>query len=240
MTTESDSQPLSRPAAIFWDMDGTLTNSEPLWGEATYYLSEVLGKRLTPRQRMDTVGATFPTTLRICADNAGVSLGEGDVEAYRRKMFDYVKTLFAGRLEIFPGIPELLTALHQDGRPMMVATNTDRDVADAAIAVIGREYFVDTICGDEVPNGKPAPDMYLEAARRLQLDPAQCLVFEDSPAGMRAAVAAGCTVIGLPEDEGVEVPEGVVEISRLRDSRHLAGARHVDVYEWFRAIQEMK
>ena len=56
---------------------------------------------------------------------------------------------------------------------------------------------------------------------------------------MRAAVAAGCTVIGLPEDEGVEVPEGVVEISP-RDSRHLAGARHVDVYEWFRAIQEMK
>lgn len=88
MTTVSDSQSLSRPAAIFWDMDGTLTNSEPLWGEATYYLSEVLGKRLTARQRMDTVGATFPTTLRICADNAGVSLGEGDVEAYRHKMFD--------------------------------------------------------------------------------------------------------------------------------------------------------
>lgn len=151
-----------------------------------------------------------------------------------------MKTLFAGRLEIFPGIPELLTSLRQDGMPMMVTTNTDRDVADAAIAVIGREHFVDTICGDEVPTGKPAPDMYLEAARRLQLDPAQCLVFEDSPAGMRAAVAAGCTVIGLPEDEGVEVPEGVVEISRLRDSRHLAGARHVDVYEWFRAIQEMK
>jgi hydrolase len=52
-------------------------------------------------------------------------------------------------------------------------------------------------------------------------------------------VAAGCTVIGLPEDEGVEVPDGVVEISRLRDSRHLAGALHTDVYEWFRAIQEM-
>ena len=65
---------LTKPAAIFWDMDGTLTNSEPLWAEATFYLSELLGKRLTPTQRLATVGATFDTTLVICADNAGVTL----------------------------------------------------------------------------------------------------------------------------------------------------------------------
>lgn len=226
----------TKPAAIFWDMDGTLTNSEPLWAEATFYLSELLGKRLTPTQRLATVGATFDTTLAICADNAGVTLQPGDSERYRARMFDYVKGLFARKLEIFPGIPALLQELKADGVPMMVTTNTERNVADAAITALGRDYFVDTICGDEVPAGKPAPDMYREAARRIGADPAECLVFEDSATGMRAAVDAGCAVIGLPEDNQVEIPPEITEISRLRDSRHLAGAKATDVYEWFAKI----
>lgn len=217
-------------------MDGTLTNSEPLWAEATFYLSELLGKRLTPTQRLATVGATFDTTLRICADNAGVTLQSGDSQRYRKLMFDYVKRLFASKLEVFPGISSLLKELEADGIPMMVTTNTERNVADAAIQALGREHFVDTICGDEVPAGKPAPDMYREAARRVGADPANCLVFEDSATGMRAAVDAGCIVIGLPEDNGVEVPAGVTEVSFLRNSRHLEGATASDVYDWFGKI----
>ena len=217
-------------------MDGTLTNSEPLWAEATFYLSELLGKRLTPSQRLATVGATFDTTLGICADNAGVTLQPGDSQRYRELMFDYVKRLFASKLEVFPGIASLLKELEADGISMMVTTNTERNVADAAIQVLGREHFVDTICGDEVPAGKPAPDMYREAARRVGADPAKCLVFEDSATGMRAAVDAGCTVIGLPEDNRVEVPAGVTEVCLLRSSRHLEGATASDVYGWFRKI----
>lgn len=217
-------------------MDGTLTNSEPLWAEATFYLSELLGKRLTPTQRLATVGATFDTTLRICADNAGVTLQSGDSQRYRKLMFDYVKRLFASKLEVFPGISSLLKELEADGIPMMVTTNTERNVADAAIQALGREHFVDTICGDEVPAGKPAPDMYREAARRVGAAPANCLVFEDSATGMRAAVDAGCIVIGLPEDNGVEVPAGVTEVSFLRNSRHLEGATASDVYDWFGKI----
>ena len=229
---------LTKPAAIFWDMDGTLTNSEPLWAEATFYLSELLGKRLTPTQRLATVGATFETTLGICANNAGVTLQPGDSDRYRARMFDYVKGLFARKLEIFPGIPALLHELKADGVPMMVTTNTERNVADAAISALGRQYFVDTICGDEVPAGKPAPDMYREAARRIGAKPADCLVFEDSATGMRAAVDAGCIVIGLPEDDEVEVPPEVTEVSQLRNSRHLAGARASEVYEWFSQISK--
>ena len=229
---------LTKPAAIFWDMDGTLTSSEPLWAEATFYLSELLGKRLTPTQRLATVGATFETTLGICADNAGVTLRPGDSDRYRARMFDYVKGLFARKLEIFPGIPALLHELKADRVPMMVTTKTERNVADAAISALGWQYFVDTICGDEVPAGKPAPDMYREAARRIGAKPADCLVFEDSANGMRAAVDAGCVVIGLPEDDEVEVPPEVTEVSQLRNSRHLAGARASEVYEWFSKISE--
>lgn len=220
-------------------MDGTLTNSEPLWEEATFYLSETLGRRLTPTERLATVGATFEDTLSICAHKAGVSLQPGDSERYRTLMFDYVRCLFAQHLEIFPGIPELLDELKGLGMPMIVTTNTERYVADSAIAALGREYFVDTICGDEVPQGKPAPDMYIEAARRVGADPRDCLVFEDSVAGMRAAVDAGCTVIGLPEGDHVEVPGQATEITELRDSanRHLAGATAADVHEWFSRLR---
>lgn len=229
----------SRPAAIFWDMDGTLTNSEPLWEEATFYLSGTLGRRLTPTERLATVGATFENTLAICADKAGVELKPGDSDHYRRLMFDYVKSLFSERLEIFPGIPALLGELKDAGVPMMVTTNTERYVADSAIAAVGRDYFVDTICGDEVPNGKPAPDMYAEAARRVGAQPQDCLVFEDSAAGMRAAVDAGCTVIGLPEGEHVAVPDEVTVIAELRggEHHHLEGASAADVHEWFNRLR---
>ncbi|OFM01234.1 phosphatase [Corynebacterium sp. HMSC036D03] len=222
-----------RPAAIFWDMDGTLTNSEPLWAQATLHLSSLMGHAMTPKERLATVGGTFEKTLSVCAELAGVELMPGDYQRYQEVTFDYVKNLFHGNLEIFPGIPELLRELHADGMPMMVTTNTERYVASSAIPEIGEEFFVDTICGDEVPAGKPAPDMYLEAARRLDLHPADCLVFEDSAAGMRAAVDAGCHVIGLPEDDRVEVPAEVTEISTLRPARHLDGVNAADVYAWF-------
>ena len=222
-------------------MDGTLTNSEPLWEQATFHLSETLGRRLTPTERLATVGATFEDTLTICADKAGVMLQPGDTEKYRRLMFDYVKSLFAEHLEIFPGIPELLDELKELGVPMMVTTNTERYVADSAIAALGRHYFVDTICGDEVPHGKPAPDMYAEAARRVGARPQDCLVFEDSAAGMRAAVAAGCSVIGLPEGEHVTVPDEVTVIAELRGCghRHLEGATARDIYAWYQCLRSL-
>lgn len=241
MTDSEQAEGATRPAAIFWDMDGTLTNSEPLWEQATFHLSETLGRRLTPTERLATVGATFEDTLTICADKAGVVLQPGDTEKYRRLMFDYVKSLFAEHLEIFPGIPELLGELKELGVPMMVTTNTERYVADSAIAALGRDYFVDTICGDEVPHGKPAPDMYAEAARRVGARPQDCLVFEDSAAGMRAAVAAGCSVIGLPEGEHVTVPDEVTVIAELRGSghRHLEGATARDIYEWYQRLRTL-
>lgn len=226
----------SKPAAIFWDMDGTLTDSEPLWAEATYFLSEQLGRRLTPTERLATVGATFETTFRYCAEIAGIEPSLGQEADYRRAMFEHAKALFAERLEVFPGIRDLLEQFGADEIPMMVTTNTERHVADAAIDAVGREYFVDTICGDEVASGKPAPDMYQEAAHRLGLQPSACLVFEDSATGMRAAVDAGCRVIGLPADDSVHVPREVSTIFELNGSTHLAGVEAADVYGWFSGI----
>lgn len=222
-----------KPAAIFWDMDGTLTDSEPLWEIATFELSEKLGKRITPEVRALTVGSSFGRTLQICADYAGYTLQPGDEERLRAEMFDRVCELFEQELDTFDGIRQLLTDLRALDIPMLLTTNTERKVADFAIDAIGRDFFIDTLCGDEVPQPKPAPDMYLMAAQSVGAPPSECLVFEDSTAGMTAAIDAGCRVVGLPETDSVTMPQGVVPISELSGARHLAGASAGDILGWF-------
>ena len=208
-------------------MDGTLIDTEPLWGQATYELGELLGRPLTPEVRERTIGGSFPNTLRIVADWAGHTLAEGDVERYRTWMFGRVAELFSGGITLNPGIEGVLETLAQRGTPMFVCTNTERVLADPCIDAIGRQYFVDTITGDEVDNPKPAPEMYLEAARRVGAAPGECLVVEDSWNGMSAAAAAGCVVLGL----GDTVPDGVSKL----DPQAFVGADAGDVDSWFSA-----
>lgn len=217
------------PKAVFWDMDGTMVDTEPLWGIATYELSEKLGRKFNAEKREETVGGSFANTLRVCAQWAGISLNDGDYDRYRRWMYDRMGELLSGELEPNAGVREVLASLRREGVPMLVTTNTERELADKCIDAVGREFFVSSVTGDEVENPKPAPDMYLKAARIVGEHPADCLVFEDSWAGMSAAAAAGCTVLGLAET----VPEGAVPF----DPARFVGAGATDVFEWFRAAR---
>lgn len=216
---------LRRPAAVFWDMDGTLIDTEPLWGEATYALAEQLGRPLTPEVRERTVGGSFANTLAIVAEWAGYELRPGDEERYREWMYARMRTLLAGSVELNRGVGGVLDALARRGTPMMVTTNTERSLADSCIDAIGRDYFCDTITGDEVASPKPAPDMYLEAARRVGARPGECLVVEDSFNGMSASAAAGCAVLGL----AATVPDGVMRF----DPAGFAGAGADDIDRWY-------
>ena len=101
-----------------------------------------------------------------------------------------------------------------------------------AINAVGRDFFTATICGDEVEHGKPAPDMYLAAARMLGVEAKDCLVFEDSIAGMKAAYTAGCSVIGLPE-AGIYPPEGITTLQQLHGCNSFDGVTATDVHQWF-------
>ncbi|WIM68850.1 HAD family phosphatase [Corynebacterium breve] len=216
------------PAAIFWDMDGTLIDTEPLWEIATYELSEAVGRRLSLEKRLETMGGSFANTLQICADWAGVTYDDADATRWKDGMYARMRELLSGDIDTNPGIKQLLISLRETGIPMFVTTNTERTLADPCIDSIGREFFHDTITGDEVPAGKPAPDMYVEAARRVGEDPKRCLVFEDSWAGMSAGSAAGCKVLGLAD----EVPAGVVRF----DPKRFVGANASDVATWFEAM----
>lgn len=221
---------LCSPAAVFWDMDGTLIDTEPKWGETTYALADLLGRSLPPEERERTVGASFEKTLSIVGDWAGYELKDGDVERYRAWTYAKMGELLAGGIELNPGIGGVLDSLRRRGTPMLVTTNTERPLADICIDAIGREYFADTITGDEVAHPKPAPDMYAEAAKRVGAAPADCIVFEDSVAGMSAARAAGCAVVGLAAP-GAAVPAGVYVL----DPANFVGATAADVDRWFTA-----
>lgn len=202
-----------------------MVDTEPLWGVATYELSERLGRRLSAEKREETVGGSFANTLRVCAEWAGLSVEQLDYNHHRSWMFGRMAELFSGSLVTNPGIREVLASLKQAGVPMLVTTNTERVLADRCIDSVGRSFFVGSVTGDEVENPKPAPDMYLTAASMVGQDPTACLVFEDSWTGMSAAAAAGCAVLGLAET----VPDGVHRF----DPERLVGADAADVASWF-------
>lgn len=228
-------------AAIFWDMDGTMVDSEPLWSIATYELSERLGRRLSAEERARTVGGCFANTLEVCARYAGYELKEEDYVIQHDILFDRMRGLFREHLTPQPGIRELLADLNERGIPLYVTTNTERELADSSIAAVGTHFFHGSVTGDEVPRPKPAPDLYLHACEIAGAAPGECLVFEDSTSGQRAAIEAGCRVIGVPSEDGQQMLENVVSLRTLRladgcpaeQANTFVGVRAADVERWF-------
>lgn len=181
------------PSAFLFDLDGTLLDSDPLHMaifadmllphgiqvDHDFYFSRILGRN----------SATIFAELLPGCD--AVALDDEKEARFR-------EAISGMSLPTTPGLTRLLDRIQAAGLPVAVATNAPRMNAEAMLKAIGlRDRFATVVAGDEVPNGKPAPDVYLGAAAGLGADPAKAIAFEDSPSGLRAARAAGCTVIGL-------------------------------------------
>ena len=119
-------------------------------------------------------------------------------------LLDYTGELFDDGLPWCDGARELLDALAAQSIPMALVTNTRRPLTERALNSIGRQHFSATVCGDEVPRAKPAPDPYRRAAALLGVAPAQCLAIEDSVTGAASAEGTGCPVLVVPN--AVDVP----------------------------------
>jgi HAD superfamily hydrolase (TIGR01509 family) len=192
--------------AVLFDMDGTLVDSEKLWDISLAALYEELGGRLTPEVRASMVGGSADDTIRTVYVDLGLEMDPAAMAESDRWLHDYTGELFDNGLPWCDGAEELLEALAAEGTPMALVTNTQRELTDRALNSIGRQYFSATVCGDEVPRGKPAPDAYQRAAALLGLPPSACLAIEDSVTGTAAAETAGCPVLVVPND--VAVPGG--------------------------------
>jgi HAD superfamily hydrolase (TIGR01509 family) len=216
--------------AVLFDMDGTLVDSEKLWDISLAALYEELGGQLTPQVRASLVGGSAEDTIRTVYSDLGLELDALAMAESIRWLHDYTAVLFDGGLPWCDGAQDLLEALAAEGTPVALVTNTQRELTDRALNSIGHQYFSATVCGDEVPRGKPAPDAYLRAAALLYLSPDLCLAIEDSVTGTVAAEGAGCPVLVVPND--VAVPIG----PRRRHVNSLAG---VDVAELRRVHAEL-
>ena len=187
-------------------------DSEIWWDEVRTAFATAHGRAWTSADQAAVMGANsraWAHTMRVRLD---LGVEEGDIEA---AIVDAVVARY--RTEGAPDIPGATEAVHRIAatRPVAVASSAHRAVIDAALSATGlTDVFKVVVSSDEVSHGKPAPDVYLETARRLGVRPTACIVVEDSYNGVRAGKAAGMTVVLVPN---VSVPpaEGTHELADL-------------------------
>jgi HAD superfamily hydrolase (TIGR01509 family) len=183
------------PDAVMFDLDGVLVDTEQQWNEAKRALVRAAGGRWredAPRAMMGMSSREWSAYLR---EQLGV---ERDVDEINRDVVRRMEQLYRARLPLLPGAREAVRAL-ADRWPLGLASSSNREIIDLVLDLAGlADAFVATVSSEEVECGKPAPDVYLEAARRVGVKPNRCVALEDSSNGLRAAVAAEMDVIAVP------------------------------------------
>ena len=219
-------------AAVLFDMDGTLVETEEYWGDALFGLARRYGGELSAIARASTVGQSLRTSLGVVYADLGLDRGrsadERRMRADARWVEDRVAELLAAGVHWRPGARELLAAVRAAGLPTALVTTTARRLTDLVLAAITRSFpgglpFDVTVCGDEVPARKPDPAPYLQAAAALGVDVRRCVVVEDSAVGVTAGLASGAVVLGVPAMQALEPAPGLV----LRET--LAGVDPADL-----------
>jgi len=215
---------MSLPAAVVFDNDGLLLDTESVWTRAEQDLFERRGLEFTPADKRELVG----TSAEIAGGILEQRLGEpGRAAELIEELNDLVVAELEHGVEAMIGAGELLERLRRRGTPVGLVSNSPLAFVRRSLEIVG---FVDrfdvVISAHEVAAPKPAPDPYLEACRRLGVEPGPAVVaLEDSPTGVAAARAAGLTVIGVPSLVGIELAEAHAIAESLLDAvvaRHLA------------------
>ncbi|MFF8959586.1 HAD family hydrolase [Streptomyces sp. NPDC014894] len=184
-------------ASVIFDLDGTLVDSEPNYYEAGRRLLAAYGVTDFGWERhTDFIGIGTRETLE--ALRAEYALDAPVEELLAGKNRHYLE-LARASTEVYPQMRTFVELLHADGVPLAVASGSSRAAIEAVLSGTGLDAFIRTVVSaEEVPRGKPEPDVFLEAARRLGADPADCVVLEDAPPGALAARAAGMRCVAIP------------------------------------------
>ena len=180
------------PAAVLWDMDGTLVDTEPYWIAAETEIVEAHGGTWTKEQALDLVGNELIVSATMLRDGSGIDLPpEEIVEA----LLDAVVARVENAVPWRPGARELLEELRVAGVPCALVTMSYERFVAPVLASLPEGSFAHVVTGDQVEFGKPHPEPYLQAARLLGVRPEDCVAIEDSNTGARSAEAAGCLVL---------------------------------------------
>jgi HAD superfamily hydrolase (TIGR01509 family) len=185
---------------VIFDCDGTLVDSEPLAGEAWRRTLDPYGYVITAEDEANVVGRPYAFTHAYLAERVA---GLPDVAATWEQMRDVLFELIDTRLQPFTDAVKCVADLQVRGVAIAVASSSVRERLDRTLARAGLHFEV-SVAGDEVVHGKPAPDLFLVAAERLGVDPARCVVVEDSPPGVAAGRAAGMRTLAVCRTPGTE------------------------------------
>jgi HAD superfamily hydrolase (TIGR01509 family) len=181
--------------AVVFDLDGVIVDSEHVWDEVRQRLAEERGGRWHDRASRDMMGMSSVEWSRYMHDVIGL---EETPEEINAEVVRRLEAIYRERLPLIPGAVEAVEALAERW-PLGLASSSNRGLIDFVLQVSSLDrYFRATVSSEEVPRGKPAPDVYLEAARRLEAAPERCAAIEDSEAGIRSAKASGMRVIAIP------------------------------------------
>src|SRR5512135_391725 len=205
-----------RPAAVLFDMDGLLVDSEPVWTIAERELAARYGRTFSPEIKAAMIGKRLETSVPLMLAMLGVDADP--LEAGEWLLARTVELFHEeGRLALTSGAPELLDAVAAAGVPTALVSSSYRRLVDAALDVLGRDRFDATVAGDEVGEAKPHPEPYLTAAGRLGVAATACVVLEDSETGARAGVAAGCATVLVPTFPPTGALPDVTVLTSLRE-----------------------
>jgi HAD superfamily hydrolase (TIGR01509 family) len=208
--------PIEGPQAVIFDNDGLLLDTEDTWTRAEEALFARRGRVFTiehKRSLLGSAGADAARKLEAMLEKPG----EGG------RLMDELQGLVMeealGGVTPRPGALELVERLREAGVPIAVASNSRREFVERVLGSAGLldGRFQAVVSAEEVAHPKPAPDVYLEAARRLGADPTSCTALEDSPTGVAAAITAGMKVIGVPYFPDAELPGCDLQAKSLAD-----------------------
>jgi len=203
---------VARPAAVLWDMDGTLVDTEPYWIEVEHELVAQYGHHWDMEKAHSLVGHDLRDSARIMQNRGGVRL---EVDEIVNLLLDGVIDRVRRQVPWRPGARELLADLNAAGVPCALVTMSWQRFATAVLNALPQGSFQAVISGDMVQRGKPHPEPYLTAAATLGVRPERCVAIEDSPTGVRSAVAAGCVTFAVPNVVDITPGEGYTVVPGL-------------------------
>jgi HAD superfamily hydrolase (TIGR01509 family) len=201
-------------AAVLFDMDGLLVDTEPLWLETETEVMERLGAPWMPQDQQALLGGSMARTVSYLLAKATRPAPPRTVEHWMiAGMLERVRD---GRVVVRPGARELLAAVRAAGVPHGLVTSSQRVFAEAVLDSTGMTFPV-TVCAEDVTATKPDPEPYLLAVKLLDADPARCVVLEDSPNGVASAATAGCRVLAVPSLVAIPPAPGRLVVPSLRE-----------------------
>ena len=214
--------------AILFDMDGLFIDSEPDWHAAETQMMRSYGYDWQPADQLQCLGGPL---ARVTEYMASCLKGTVAPETLATVIIDEMQNRLSSAAAYMPGAIEFSKLVWQAQIPQALVSASPRELVDAVVSNLDQNYFKKTVAAGDIERTKPFPDPYLHAAKLLEVDISNCLIFEDSQTGITAATASGAFVVAIPHF--IEV----IESQRLKRIESFVGLTLQDLSRWWEINQ---